>query len=268
VRNRNLVNKFIPPIIIIIIKEFVLRFRSNFIKTNVYNSSVIATFVAQQNLLYKEDIKNNIFLELENYRLLAAVGLAITQNNGKPITVVDFGGGGGGHYFVAKKIFNDAIAKWIIIETDEMVHANKLNTDNILEFFSKISSVPENTKVDLVFSSSAFQYTDNPKKIVNDLACLDPQIFFFTKTSLSTCNEIKIKTEYSKLSGNGPALNTAKNRRSELISYTAYSMPKFEVESILSSNFKLIYEINEGIPNGYRLTDHVNLFGMCWEKLI
>jgi len=266
-KNRNLINKFTPPIVLIIKKAFIKRFRYKFIKTNIYNSSEIALIVTQKNLLYKENIKNNVFLELESYRLLAAVGFAITENNGRPITVVDFGGGGGNHYFVAKKIFNDAILKWIIVETDEMVQANKLNTDNILEFVSEISSISKNTKVDLVFTSSALQYTDNPHKIVNDLSLLDPQIIFITKTAFSTDNESKIKTEYSKLSGNGPTVNISTERRSDLISYIAYSMPKFMLYSTLSLNYKLIYEINEGVPNGYRLTDHVNLFGMCWKKL-
>ena len=148
-----------------------------------------------------------------------------------------------------------------------MVKANNSNSDNILEFVSEISSISKYTKVDLVFTSSSLQYTNNPEYIINDLVCLDPQIFFLTKTAFSTDNKVKVKTEYSKLSGNGPIVNISAERRPDLISYVAYIWPKFMLDRILSVNYELIFEINEGIPNGYRLTDHVNLFGMCWKKL-
>ena len=236
-----------------------------------YSDPNLAQEIARKNLDFQKNLAFNN-LDLESYRVLTAMGIAVSQSmqSQKAINVIDFGGGAGRHFFTADKIFPLKIEKYLIIETPEMVKSCSSLTNEKIRFDSSINQAT--TEWHLLFSSSALHYTQNPIQSLRDLLSLRPKIVFFTKTLFSTDTNQKTKREFSRLSGNGANIMGASSGNrikhgSKLVSYSTNCIPKSDFELIMSEKYKKIFEVDEGVPNGYFSTDGIRMSGFCYELI-
>lgn len=237
-----------------------------------YSDPNLAQAIARKNLEFQKNLESNN-LDLESYRVLTATGFAISQSiqSQQAINVIDFGGGAGRHFFIADKIFPLKIEKYLIIETPEMVKSCSILNNEKITFESSINqSVP--TEWDLLFSSGALHYTQNPIQSLRDLLSLRPKFVYFTKTLFSTDANPKKKREFSRLSGNGANIMGVSGSNkikygSKLVSYSTNCITKSAFEQIMSEKYKKIFEVDEGIPNGYFSSDGIRMFGFCYELI-
>ena len=236
-----------------------------------YSDPNLAQEIARKNLEFQKNLEFDN-LDLESYRVLTAMGIAISQStqSQQAISVIDFGGGAGRHFFIADKIFPLKIEKYLIIETPEMVKSCSSLTNEKIRFDSSVNQAT--TEWHLLFSSGALHYTQNPIQSLRDLLSLRPKFVYFTKTLFSTDANQKKKREFSRLSGNGASIMGTSginkiNNGSKLVSYTTNCITKSAFEQIMSEKYKKIFEVDEGIPNGYFSTDGIRMFGLCYELI-
>lgn len=215
------VKDFIPPILIRLIK---MVFSSqNSIEVKFYNSynealtectrygyenEELCHMVADKTRVYFEELKKNTpHLNYANAFLLYAIGQTFDNSNGS-VSLLDFGGACGTHYFSTRKFLPpDLRFKWIVIEAKRMVQAAKLKklSGNELFFMDNINKVIESdSKIDLVYTSGAIQYVDEPYDCLKKLLKVGATYILFERMILGFSDNDVISIQKSLLSANGP----------------------------------------------------------------
>lgn len=179
--------------------------------------------------------------------ILDAINRLTTAHQSGPITVLDFGGGDGSYYWQVRKSLPDNILlRWCVVETPAMATAMKTFATDELCF---ASSIPESMqkaagRIDIVFSSGAIQYTENPWKALADLFAVEATYIIFNRQSLSLEDFDIISIQRSLLSwhSEGPVPEGFKDR---LIKYPHTSIRLSTFEKKLKEKYKILYTFPE-----------------------
>jgi len=120
-----------------------------------------------------------------------------------PVRVLDFGGAFGVAYFLIRQK-GIPTARWAVVESSSFTrHRRSLESDS-LRFFDRVSdAVAWLGEVDLLYSSSALQYTPNPERSLGELIAMTPRVLGLLRCALSRGDRI-ITIQSSRLSENGP----------------------------------------------------------------
>lgn len=133
-----------------------------------------------------------------------AVAYAATMTPARPLRVLDFGGACGLHFRVARAAAPHLAVRWAIVETPMMVaRASELNSDS-LRFFAEIDDAHHWLgDVDLIYSSGAVQYVDQPEITLARLLQLKATVLCWARLALSDGERRRV-SQRSMLSDNGP----------------------------------------------------------------
>lgn len=216
--------------------------------TGGYEYQQLVNVVVRKNKILQDAISPSPEFDFGAMRILMAVGLASNEN--KKISVLDFGGGGGYHWFIAKNALGNYLFDWRIVETPMMAKAgNMLLKKNGLQFFPNIeSSIEVGEILDLVFTSSALQYCEDPLGTLQDLVDLGARYLFVTRTPFSLAPVPLISNQRSMLSENGPGPMPL-GFKDELVEYPVSYIPRNEAEKIILDKYEIRFSFNEEPAN-------------------
>lgn len=122
------------------------------------------------------------WIDPREQQLITAMGIIRYQMGSEnPINVLDFGGGAGRHYLLAEKFFaKHNIKKWTICETEVMTEAaTALKFTKNVDFNTDIESLT--LSFDIVHTSAAIQYTENPSNIYDVFLKLNPKFIIVNR---------------------------------------------------------------------------------------
>ena len=149
--------------------------------------------------------KNCKLVNIEDLKIneQRSLNFSLIVKNKNFFNILDLGGGAGYHYFLAKKFLGKKYKlTWNIVENQTMVNLCKKKYNNKeMHFFNSISEIKN--KIDIVFSSCAINYFNNPEEILYDLMRMPCKYYYFTRTPLALKKKIEF-VQYSRLSENGP----------------------------------------------------------------
>jgi putative methyltransferase (TIGR04325 family) len=209
-----------------------------------YSNKTLVDVVVNKNLKFRKELNISPVLDLSAARTLFAVGLA--KNGGRRLRVLDFGGGGGFHYAISKTILKSEIELvWHVVESSELCKASEALATPELKFFDSIDSALKDLEsVDLIFTSSAFQYTPNPLKILKDLLKIKSRYFFITRTPMSQHNSQIVCVQRSRLADNGPGPLPPEFKDQDILYPITYT-PITEIEELLNEYANIRIKIIE-----------------------
>lgn len=128
--------------------------------------------------------------------------LAERVTKADPLRVIDFGGACGFHHRAASLI--GVPLRWAVVETPAMVAKAKALASPSLDFFPTIEdAVAWAGGVDLVFSSSALQYLDDPDAYLRKLVGLGAPLMAWSRLPM-TDGDQRSEMQQSRLGDNGP----------------------------------------------------------------
>ena len=218
---------------------------SNACLTGGYEYHKLVNLVIRKNKILQDAISCPAEFEFGAIRILMALGL--TLGNDKKISVLDFGGGGGYHWLVAKTAYSkDVNLDWRIVETPLMAKSgNELLAKEGLQFFSEVkSSFVIGEKIDLVFTSGALQYCEDPLRSLQELVDMKARNLFITRTPFSLAPFTLISNQRSMLSENGPGPMPIEFQ-DEMIEYPISYIPRREVEKIIEEKYHIRFSLIE-----------------------
>lgn len=104
--------------------------------------------------------------------------------NGRSVSVLDFGGGAGSLFFQSKPWLSDCLeCDWRVVEQQRLADlGNRFLKEKGLEFFSSIESAAALGQVDIVILSSVLQYVEHPYEILKKCFALNPKIVVIDRT--------------------------------------------------------------------------------------
>ena len=183
---------FLPPIVVKFAEKIIKGHKvfsnfegvAKFCSGRGYEDSDLCKVYALETAKYKKYLnKKNMDIELplNNAYLLAAIIRYLMPRSKHSITILDFGGAGGGHYLQVKKLLGSAIKiKWIVVETAEMVKNSKKFENGELRFISSIDDYKHYvSEVDLIYTSGALQYVNNPYRYLARLLKIRARYILF-----------------------------------------------------------------------------------------
>lgn len=213
-------------------------------QSNAYEDQELVTVIVEKNRIYREQICNDPrFSE----SILSALISTMGSTRGTHLNVIDFGGNAGYHYTIVKAaIQSDIPIHWHVVETPAMVRAaRKLETDELRFFHDIETAIAQMGPVDIVFSSSALQYTPDPIAYLKKLLEIEANYFYLTRTPFLDGATSSITTiQASKLSENGPGPLPS----DYLDSWTRYPITfvnRLEVEALLLQKYDVRFRMNE-----------------------
>lgn len=182
--------------------------------------------------------------------------------------MVDFGGGFGQHYLAAKFCFSEIKFSWKIIETPNIVKkSKKLNSDSELEFHERIEQLdPKCPPIDLIFSNSALQYTQNPTQTMLSLINLSPRVIFLTRIPLTNGDREISYNQISRLTSNGPT-EPIDSQEYGLVSYPNQIVTLEKFKKLLGSKYRVVFHIDEGFWDWKRFKGEVGTHTFHCERL-
>ena len=127
------------------------------------------------------------------------------RNTKKSVHIVDFGGACGIHYFEIQRFFSSEFdIKWTVIETTEMTEAAKKHIIGYpnLEFKNNLQEVNEH--IDMIYSSSALSYTNQPYHFLKKLLQVKANYILFNRMMFNEKDRDIITLQESTLASNGP----------------------------------------------------------------
>ncbi len=259
---KQLMRDFLPPIFLTLIRKLIKslnRRLSNFRNSNTglgYETQELINVVIEKNIIFTKQVFSSNALDLASLRV--SLGLL---NISPKMNVLDFGGGGGSHYTIAKVLFPLVNFKWCVVETTQMsTEAAKVLESSELKFFSDIPTAKNWLgEVDLVYTSSAIQYTENPLRTLKDLVAVNAKNFFITRTVFSEESSIKFIQE-SLLSSNGPG-PLPEGFVEKIIQYPVVAEPIANIEQVLELSYRIRFKLME--EQGIHLVEGkaLNYFG-------
>ncbi len=219
------------------------------------NSNIISGYSSAELLetIIQKNKNRQIKLEADGAITSGEFQVAALINNiyqGKPLTVIDFGGGAGSHFYIFEKLYPGRIANWIVVETPKMVDIcrREILHPN-LSFVSDLKRIDvAKNQPDLVFSSSALQYTEDPLSSLGKLLDLDALSFIVTRTPLTETINQSIGTQKSSLSSNGPG-PLPDGMQDLTVFYPIIIPTKESLEATISKKYQIKLTIYEGRTN-------------------
>ncbi len=182
--------------------------------------------------------------------LIATVNRAGAER--KHLRVVDFGGADGGHYEVVRRCVDPSIHfKWVVAETPEMAAAMQEFSHSELQFVSSIKAAAGTLSgVDLVYTSSALQYTPEPYVFLEKLCSLGAEFMIFNRQSLTEGNSDVVTVQRSLLSWHGSKEAGGVNFEDREVRYPHTSMQVKKMEEIVRRSYDILYTFED--DTGFR----------------
>lgn len=215
--------------------------------SNPYHDEELCRVIAIKTAVMAEKLKK-MPLESNNSKncLFFTISRILSEAPKKELNVVDFGGGCGLHFFETASFFKGEIVfKWIVVETQKMVCSARdqgLEKDG-LSFISNIEGV--NSAPDLLFSSGALQYVDDPEIYLNKLLSINSKYMLFSRMTLCSGLNNIYTIQQSMLSDNGPgSLPEGYKNRKIFCPHTTMSYQNF-LDKILV-DYEIDWEFDDG----------------------
>lgn len=228
-----------------------------------YEGQDLTDIVIEKNRLLRDRLKTSQILDLNALRTLIGIGLT---KQGSHLSVLDFGGGAGNHFFISKTAFaKDINLCWNVVETTGMAQKAQALAGDGLSFFDNIETAAKNLGVvDLVFTSSALQYTPDPIGYLRRLMQVGARKIFITRTGFSHTGERLIGIQQSRLSDNGPGpMPPGFIDRAIFYPYVFDPINVVE-ETILSAGYQIRFRTIEEVE--YRIKEiPIHLYGYFCE---
>ncbi len=229
-----------------------------------YEGQDLTDLVIIKNQILRERLKANPTLDINAMRTMIGAGLATRGNHAN---VLDFGGGGGNHFTIARTALGtDVTLRWNVVETPAMAQKAQILAGDGLNFFHDIEEAAKDLgEIDLVFTSSALQYTPDPIHHLRQLTAVGARHLFITRTGFSHTGERLIGIQQSRLSDNGPGPVPA-NFPDRVIFYPYVFDPLSLVEdTILSAGYQIRFKTVEEIE--YKIKNiPIHLYGYFCVK--
>jgi putative methyltransferase (TIGR04325 family) len=139
--------------------------------------------MAAGKLGWRPHTKDVITYSSRELRLVAALQTAQTfaiqgRNRHDGVKVVDFGGGPGTHYSLVQSMPNFDVTQYTIVESPAVATALQEFSDEIVSWMHVSDENPLKGlgTVDIVLSSSALQYVENPFGVLREFATMAPTV--------------------------------------------------------------------------------------------
>lgn len=200
---KSVLKKFIPPIVIELLKSLVRYKKNNKIdswsaavkKSEGYNHTIIfdKVYKASKNVLegkypYERDGVN--FEKIEySWPVLSGLLLAANLNN-KSLNVCDFGGSLGSSFFQYQKFLNKIKkSRWSIIEQSHFVDAGKKEFENdTLKFYFDLNGFSQENTPQTLLLSSVLQYVEHPYDLLEEILAFDFKVIILDRTPFDKHN--------------------------------------------------------------------------------
>ena len=236
---KSLILNLVPPLVLTTIRKTTLFLTG--LKTgkisDYQNSELIDSIILKHKKFQESSSKNNE-LNISDFRTLYGLLLAVNKNK---INIVDFGGGPGTHYTIARKILPNIQFEWNIIETPKFVEEAKKQNNSEIKFFSELNSVT--SLIDIMFTSSALQYTPDPIKSLSSIVEKKAKYLIITRTPFTQFGKIT-GTQNSLLSENGPG-ESLKQTINKIVTYQIIIENIDLVEKIIKQYYTIRLKIVE-----------------------
>ena len=244
---------FLPPILYrflrILVSPYKLSSQENILHHENYDNQLIAEqVILNEKLLNQNNISIRKNLDKFAFRSLPGIISSIKRNS---LRVVDFGGGSGSQYFFLRKLLSDDIQiEWTIVETSNIVKAAHKHFDqnDELHFTDSLEEIiKDNKKYDLLFSSCAFHYLDNPFLEIKKFLSIEADFAFFTRMPLNhKSNENIYVRQKSYLNDHGSRSGVDSINRSNKAFHMPLQILSMELfEEVLSDFGNIIFHIKE-----------------------
>jgi putative methyltransferase (TIGR04325 family) len=230
-----------------------------------YEQGALLNVVCEKTKRYRDWLNSQKPLEIGLENIRTALGLSLSRSSNE-LRVIDFGGACGAHYFIAKALFGNRVSlHWHVVETSGMVRKGMELENGELRFFDNLTTARQEIgHVDLVFSSGALQYVEDPYKILKDLVECEARCIFLTRLALTTKEQALICIQESRFSENGPGA-LPKGMHDELARYPITAASRDSVEKILSDKYEIRMRFLED-KGPFQLTAHsIEIYGFYGE---
>lgn len=171
---------------------------------NSYGDAQLAEVVAAKTQAFAQELRRAQFpLDVGSLRAL----LAVVNDDGGRIRVIDLGGAAGYHYFVARQLLPpETHLSWHVVETPTMVEASRPLESDELRFFSSFDEAlaPWSDAPHAAFASGVLQCVPDPLGMAGQLASSGAHSIVITRTAFSIDSTTKAIVQSSTLSANGP----------------------------------------------------------------
>jgi putative methyltransferase (TIGR04325 family) len=207
-----------------------------------YENLELINSIIDKTVIIKESMQAERRIYIDSFRVFAALILG----NRDVTRVVDLGGAAGYHYFNLKTALPSKELKWTIVETSlfcevasrrEELHP-LIFCDNLEEAFS------QSGEVDLLYSSRALQYLNDPIKTLNEICKLAPKFIFLSGIAFSPDKDIHVYEQISKISSNGPQIDGVRPSTKK-VRYNLKLIPQQAIEEILEIEYVILLRISE-----------------------
>ena len=235
--------------------------------TGYYREDLTKIVALKTQSLIKKNKLINEDIALSNLRYLFPFSLV--ESSARQISVLDYGGACGYHYFVANTCLSSRFKfQWSVVETPSMVqNARPMGTDE-LSFFQSLQEVlDKNIEADLIFTSSALQYTVSPLSSLRDLTELGAKYIYITRTPFLDEGEQIITIQRSMLSHNGPG-PLPRGIKDNIVQYPVTYVPRKAVEQIIGKSYRVIARIDEGNEGFYFPGRSISVVGYMCERIV
>jgi putative methyltransferase (TIGR04325 family) len=236
---KSLILSLVPPLALKAIREITL-FLTGLKpgKISDYQNSELINSIILKHKKFQESFSKNNELNISDFRTIYGLLLAVNKNK---INIVDFGGGPGTHYTIARKILPDVQFEWNIIETPKFVEEARKRNNSEIKFFSELGSIT--SLIDIMFTSSALQYTPDPIKSLSSIVERKARYLIITRTPFTQLAKI-IGTQNSLLSENGPG-ESLKQTIDKVVTYQITVENIDLVEKIIKQHYNIKLKVVE-----------------------
>ena len=214
-------------------------------KSNGYANNDLIAHVLMKNILFRDEVASKSQLTDQAIRIMPAL---IASLNIAQFNVLDFGGGGGAHFNALRSILEmNKNLLWCVVETEEMVLvAQKCGLENEnLRFFKSLEEAKAcASSFDLIFTSSALQYCENPAETLKSLIDIRAKAIYITRTPFIGGEENFITVQKSRLGDNGPGRNPAYFTERDVYYPITYLSKEYLLEALLVK-YKISFELEE-----------------------
>jgi putative methyltransferase (TIGR04325 family) len=206
-----------------------------------YENSELVSEIVRKTIKRRGELVSGAPLQLSEMRSM--IGLLNLKSDN--LRVLDFGGGAGTHFDTFSSVFPNLIIEYYVVETPEMVNtAKKMRSpEGKLNFLTLEELEGVSKEFDLLLINSSLQYTTDPIEILKSLIKLKPKQIWMTRLPLNEESETLTISQISKLSDNGPGINS--NYNNEKVEYVATIAPRASLESELSEEYKILAMFQE-----------------------
>lgn len=245
-------------------------------KANVkvgYEDSELVNNVVNKTLLWAQEYHKKSDFDISSLGLF----MPLILSRGA-ITVTDIGGAAGFAYFMTKSLLSklkqdNVHILWNVVETAAMVKEAKklemaeLKFTSFEDFNKQLSKIKEEENLDnsnILMISSTLQYLENPLEFLEMvLKSRRFDYIWITRTPLiHDCHSETFSIQSSKLSANGPQIESNMCATKKTIDYVITFLPLETVKMSLKQNG---YEILCSMEPGYITTD--GLCAFCYSIL-